>query len=461
VKAPPAPWPARIFAATFGAFLGLALLKFADPPIMQKYVTAPQNVWEFLLFSAWPVRWAYWLLLVVAVVGVLAARWRPAAPIWLVALPFFWLIWQGAASARSLGPELSNQTLRHFACCVACFYLGLCSLRRAGEARAFWCFLFCAFLLVLASGWEQRFGGLAATRRYFYAYLYPGIHELPPEYLKRLSSNRIFATLFYPNALAGGILLLLPITLATVWEMMRKRFTVGARQFLLAVTAVGALSCLYWSGSKGGWLLMLLLGLIALLRTRLAMKIKLALVGAVLVAGLAGFVLKYAGFFERGATSVSARFDYWRAALRIAAANPVFGTGPGTFSMAYQQVKRPESESARLVHNDYLEQASDSGVLGAALYTVFIAGSLAWSFRRKWPGASPVTPAKKPVPKTEPAMNVSDDWFRFAVWLGVLGWSLQSLFEFPLYVPSLSWLAFALLGWLLGREDSPGSGAKP
>jgi hypothetical protein len=453
VKPSPAPWLARVFAGLFGAFLGLALLKFGDPPIMEKYVTTPQNIWEFLLFTAWPVRWAYALLLAVGAVGVLVARWRPAAPRGLVALPFFWLVWQVAACAHSVGPEQSHVTLRHFACCVVCFYLGLCSLRRAGEARVFWGLLYCAFLLVLATGWEQHFGGLEATRRYFRLYIYPQMREVPPEYLKRLTSNRIFATLFYPNALAGGMLLLLPIMVATVWRVMRQRFTAGARQFLIAATAVGALGCLYWSGSKGGWLLMLLLGLIAVLRSRLARKLKLALVAAVLVLGLAGFVLRYAGFFERGATSVSARFDYWRAAVQIVNAHPVFGTGPGTFSIPYQRLKRPESESARLVHNDYLEQASDSGLLGAALYTVFIAGSLTWSFRRKAKGVASATPTKNPVPETGPGTEAGVDWFRFSVWLGVLGWSLQSLFEFGLYVPALSWLAFALLGWLLGDED--------
>jgi hypothetical protein len=37
-----------------------------------------------------------------------------------------------------------------------------------------------------------------------------------------------------------------------------------------------------------------------------------------------------------------------------------------------------------------------------------------------------------------------------AIWLGVLGWSLQSLVEFGLYIPALAWPAFAFLGWLLG-----------
>ena len=36
----------------------------------------------------------------------------------------------------------------------------------------------------------------------------------------------------------------------------------------------------------------------------------------VVIAGLAGFFIKNAAYFRRGAPSVSARFDYWQAAVR-------------------------------------------------------------------------------------------------------------------------------------------------
>jgi O-antigen ligase len=80
---------------------------------------------------------------------------------------------------------------------------------------------------------------------------------------------------------------------------------------------------------------------------------------------------------------------------------------------------------ARLTHNDYLEQASDSGLPGFVAYALAIGGVLAWSGRR--------------------AMRDGGQFF--AVWLGVLAWALQSFVEFGLYIPALSWLAFALLGW--------------
>ena len=209
------------------------------------------------------------------------------------------------------------------------------------------------------------------------------------------------------------------------------------------------------------------------------------MITGVLLAGLIGFFWRHAVFFQKGATSVSARFDYWRAALQTAADRPFFGTGPGTFAIPYEKIKKPESEMSRMVHNDYLEQASDSGVVGFLSYAFLIVGGLTWSLRapRRLPrrsggvaGFPPRSPrqsgaAAGPLSRTQSFsdkdqhtnegnrdsqtgwhrfLSPCEDWLRFSVWLGLLGWSLQSLLEFSLYIPALAWLAFTLLGWLLG-----------
>jgi len=425
-----------IFAGLFGALLGLSLLKFGNPPITEKWVNAPEGFWEFLLGYPWPIAWAYGLLILVGVAGIAVARWRSAAPGWLIALPLVWLVWQLIAGTQSVAPELTTPTLKHFAACVLCFYLGYFSLSRAMRLWPFWLGLLGGFLLVLAVGWEQQLGGLKESRGYFFVYVYPHLKVVPPEYLKKISSDRIFSTLFYPNALAGVLILLLPAALAALWQL-RRLLTAAARWFLMGVAGTAGLACLYWSGSKGGWLLMLLAGLVALLRVPFSQRLKIALVTGVLLAGLAGFFWKHAAFFRKGATSVSARFDYWQAAVQTAKERPAFGTGPGTFAIAYQKVKRPESEMARLVHNDYLEQASDSGVVGLLAYALFIVCAVARSFPK--PGKTLAT--------------ACDDWLAFSVWLGVLGWSLQSFVEFGLYIPAVAWPAFTFLGWLMGRNQ--------
>ena len=441
---------ANLFAGLFGAFLGLGLLKFCNPPIMEKWTTPPEDIWEMVFGGPWPIWWAYTLLALLAVLGLSVALWKVLPQPWLIALPLAWLLWQCLAAAQGVDGRLSWVTVRHFASCVGCFYLGYFALSRSSSLRPFWAVLFCAFFIVLAEGWYQHFGGLEQTRRYFYLYELPKMKEVPPELLKRMNSNRISSTLFYPNALAGAVLLLLPMALGVI-GLARNMFTAGARTLLMVVFGLGGLGCLFWSGSKGGWLLMLILGLVALLQVRMPKAARVSLLCAVLFLGLGGFFLRYSGFFQKGATSVTARFDYWRAAAQITFENPVFGTGPGTFLIPYTRIKRPESEPSRLVHNDYLEQASDSGLPGFLLYTAFIAGTLYWTRPRRIDSAATAVKGGPGPPGPQ------RDWQRVWVWLGVLGWALQGFMEFGLYVPALAWPAFAFLGWLLGSRTPTGT----
>lgn len=429
---------ARIFPWCFGGFLGLAVLKFCNPPVMEKFVVPPANGFEWAI-SSWPTGVGYWLLAGVTLVGIFAVRLQVHAPRWLMALPLAWLLWQFVAATQTVDADLTRVTLKHFVACVMCFYLGLFCLSRAGSEKCLLGPLAVAFALVIAVGFSQHFGGLKETRDYFWTYIYPTMPDVPPEYVKRLSSERIFSTLFYPNALAGAILLLSPPVLAWIWQA-RERFTVGARLFLCGVFLAGALACLYWSGSKGGWLLALVSGLVVLLNQDFSKRLKLILVCSVALAGGAGFIWKYAGFFQRGATSVVARFDYWEAAWKTTLAKPALGSGPGTFGVVYAGIKRPESEMARLTHNDYVEQASDSGFPGFAAYTAFIVGLIGIGYREWRRRRSPLV---------------------LGVWVGLLAWALQAIGEFTLYVPAVAWPAFALAGWLLGsvgkRFDNPTS----
>ena len=432
VLSSPAPRRPQVFALLLGVVFALALLKLGNPVIMESHLVVPGDAYEFVL-DPWPAAWGYGLLLAVALLGGSLLRWRRDVPRLMVILPALWLGWQILATGQSSAPTLSTLTLVHFGSCVVCFYLGLFVLGRQAEPNQFWIPLLIGFAFVMLSGFLQHFGGLEATRQYFWNEIYPKSNNLPPDLVKRMSSTRVFATLFYPNTLAGVILLWLPIQLAVIWSW-RTRFTPGARGLLMALVSGAGLACLFWSGSKGGWLLMLVLGFGGILALPFSRRLKLALVGGVLVLGLAGFVIKYAGFFQKGATSVVARFDYWEAAAKITAAHPLLGSGPGTFGQSYKAIKRPESEMALITHNDYLEQACDSGIPGFLLFTSFVIGCLVLTWRRARGQQSGV---------------------RWAVWLGLLGWSLHATVEFPLYIPALAWPAFALFGWLLAQPANP------
>lgn len=417
-----------------GAVLGISLLKFGNPVIFEGMIVAPEGVMEFLL-QPWPVSWGYLMVGVVALLVLKSGRFEWKTPRWLLLLPLVWLAWQFVSSTRSVSPELSRATLWHFSATVTWFYVGVFGLARFPNLRFFWGLLLSGFLLVLWFGSEQHYGGLEATRRMIYEQ--PNWRDFPPAYLKKIASDRIFSTLVYPNALAGVILLLFPFLLPVAWRVAAPLPRI-ARMVCVGLMAYLAVACLYWSGSKAGWLIALAVGALALSSRPFPRRVKVIALSVVLLGGLTVFAVRYAPYFKRGATSVGARFDYWEAAARTALDRPFFGSGPGTFSVPYAKIKRPESEMARLVHNDYLEQASDSGVIGFATYTTFVLALMAGSARKVW---------RHP------------DRSLFAVWLGLAGWTLQGLVEFSLYIPALAWPAFALMGYLFARcQDQAGPG---
>lgn len=420
-SAPPASgWPA-VWQLLLGFFLGLCLLKFGNPSILDKLVSAPTNSIEYI-FQPWPMRWGLVMLAILAVLGLGQIRTAPAMPKWLFWLPLAWLGWQIIAGVKTVDPKLSHPTLLHFTAMVGIFYLGACTFRSGTGFPRFALGLILGYALVLWFGLDQHFGGLEATRKLFYEQ--PNWQSFPPAYIQKINSNRIFSTLVYPNALAGAIILLAPSALFITWHATAKfgKVPQGVATGLLAYASA---ACLFWSGSKAGLLLVLGLGVLLILHLPFPRQYKIAIGVVVLLGGLAGFTIKFTDYFKKGATSVGARFDYWEAAVHTTKANPIFGTGPGTFGVNYAKIKKPKSEMAQLTHNDYLQQASDSGIIGFLTHITFWVASLALLYRKT---------------KSQPL------WF--AVWLGLLGWALQGFVEFGLYIPALSWTAYLLLGWL-------------
>lgn len=418
----------KLFAVLAGGLLGLALLKFGNPIIFDKLIGRPNDMWE-ILFQPWPITWGYALLGILVLLSLKTVRFKSTAPSWLVFLPIAWLIWQCLAGLGTIEPTLTRPTLIHFASCVLWFYFGLFGLGNLRQMIFFWLPAIMSFILVLWIGFEQHYGGLEATRRFFYEQ--PDWQKYPPEYLKRMASDRIFSTLVYPNALAGAILLYLPASLASIW-VFAHRLPRLSRCVVTGLVAYLGLACLFWSGSKAGWLIALLMTVVLMGQVPFPKKAKIGIAAIICAIGLIAFSAKFAGYFQKGATSVVARLDYWRAAVTVARQNLVLGSGPGTFSINYAKLKPPQAEMARLVHNDYLEQASDSGLIGMALYVSFLLGSIQFLYRKR-------------------RMELAVFWF--PTWLGLLGWALHSFVEFPLYIPGLAWPAFALLGSLIGSGE--------
>ncbi len=443
----------KCYALAFGLFLGLCIWKFGNPVILDHKISSPATVAD-LLAAAWPTHWANWIFLPLAGLGAwlmfqTKISWPQSK--WLGLLPLAWLGWQFLSAAQTVDADLTAATLWQFSGCVACYFLG--ALLPAREQLLRWlllgvlaAFTFCLVravnqrvfefpqnhqLLVEGErdGWtnfppatiaEMKSDGIIITTN--------GADVANPVFLDKFKKARVSGTLVYPNALAGLILLLWPASLVLAFGATKK-LKLLIRWAVIGLTIFLGGAAFYWTGSKLGWLIGIGLAGLFLLRRAGPKKIKFAAVAVVLILGLGIFAVRFHHYFAAGATSAGARFDYWRAAVQTTVARPLFGTGPGTFQRPYARLKAPESEMARLAHNDYLEQFSDSGLIGGLTYAAWIFLALAAAGKKIWRANDP---------------------FSFAIFAGLLAWFAQGFGEFALFVPGLAWPAFTLLGGLTG-----------
>ncbi len=445
------------YALIFGLFLGLAILKFGNPVILDQKIAPPVSLAEFWV-DAWPPHWSNWILLPLALVGAAFAftskrHWPGSRWLWL--LPLLWFGWQVLSATQTVDGNLTTMALCQFAGCLACYFIGALIFGHQCAWRWLLVGVLMAFAFCVVRSIDQRLFEFPQSRQMLLEGQRTGWTNVSPEVLAELKQNqivittngadtanpivlaklatgRVMGTLIYPNALAGLILLLLPVSLVLAFNNTRPlRPPVRIPVIVLTIVLGGIAFC--WTGSKLGWLIAMIIGALYLLRLNWPSKFKIVAVAAMVILGLGVFAARFHNYFASGATSASARFDYWRAAAIITGNHPLLGTGPGTFQRPYALLKSPAAEMARLAHNDYWEQFTDSGIPGGIFYGSWIILSLVTIGRRIWKAGDSVT---------------------FAFFIGLLGWFIQGIGEFSLYVPALAWTAFTLLGFLTSKAGN-------
>lgn len=443
----------EFYALAFGLFLGLCLWKFGNPVILDANIPPPVSASDFLS-EPWPTHWANWVFLPLALLGAVIAcskklRWPGTK--WLLLLPLFWFGWQLLSATQTVDSHLTTVALWQFFGCIACYFLGALVLGSEPMLRWLMIGVLAAFTFCLVRAIDQRLFEFPQSRQMLVEGERAGWTNLPPEtvlemkrenviittngvdvanpaILTKFAKGRVNGTLVYPNALAGAVLLLFPISLMFAFNRTHRLRPV-IRGGVITLTLFLGGAGFFWTGSKLGWLIAIAVGGACLFRLKWSARLKWAAVTLVLVVGLGIFAVRFHNYFAAGATSAGARLDYWRAAAQTTQTHPLFGTGPGTFQRPYARLKSPEAEMARLTHNDYLEQFSDSGIPGGLFYATWILLALLVIGRRVWNRGSPMA---------------------FTIFAGLLGWFVQGAGEFGLYIPALAWTAFTLLGCLLG-----------
>jgi hypothetical protein len=211
-----------------------------------------------------------------------------------------------------------------------------------------------------------------------------------------LRHARILSTIGLETAL-GGYLAVGAVFAAgvAVWVAIRKGLAREERQIGAAVSGVAAVlavAAMILSGTRGAWFAFVL-GMIVLgwalwpmaarlLRHTLGTDADtgaLVIVAAVLVLVLGVLLTTPIGERIRELPGhLSVRTTIWKAALRMTAARPATGQGPGTFRRQFP-FYRPADYAAHRVgsatihaHSEYLDILAETGLLGGVTFAIFI-----------------------------------------------------------------------------------------
>ncbi|HSY74481.1 MAG TPA: hypothetical protein VK810_03340, partial [Dongiaceae bacterium] len=233
----------EFYTIAFGLFLGLCIWKFGNPVILDSIITPPNSFSEAWT-DFWPTHWANWILWPLAIAGtilVIAKKSRWPQTKWLWLLPLLWFGWQLFSTTQTVDSNLTTTTLWQFFGCVACYFLGTFLF---GDKRALNFLLvgiLAAFTFCLVRAIDQRIFEFPQNRRMLVEGERAGWTNVPPEIflqmqqngsvittngvdvanpaiLAKVSKGRVNGTLVYPNALAGIILLLFPISIALAFN---------------------------------------------------------------------------------------------------------------------------------------------------------------------------------------------------------------------------------------------------
>jgi len=223
----------------------------------------------------------------------------------------------------------------------------------------------------------------------------------------------------WPNALAGFLLLFLPLSLVLPFEL-QKRWQKGVSVVLLPVLA----ACFLCTFSFLGWVSFLLSGIIVFPFFQKKFKVK---VWPVLFVFLALFLIVVVR--KDFLAALSPRIFYYKAAFTLLAKSPLWGWGWNTFGLISSSLTNDKRILSAYVHNSYVQALVETGVIGFAgivLLAVFV-------FRK----------VKAAVYDNE---QESGHLITVAVAWGVTAFLIDNMFNFTMLQGNVAFFWWAMLG---------------
>ncbi len=433
-----------VFALSALAFL--APLKFTQIVQLDSLTPWPHGL-EWLT-HLWPSSAFYAIHLLL--LGLSIPLWKQSLPTRRMPIGLAWvfLLIQILATLGSMNRAASFHVLEFFFSITVAFTLGQIAIQTHEDLEWITFAWVAATVVTVWLGWLQVTGG--REQALIQLLHQPDLITQNPLIRDWAESDRIYAAFVTPNALAGYLVAALCILPA--WLFLNT--SPGAKKPVLTLSflvllALAVLFCLWRTQSKSGFLILVITSLLAAFLLSATRRRAIMAMGVLIVAALLLFALGYmrpAGpgrvprnlldqldiaphkrqpALERGAQSLHTRLAFWNAALKITRDHPLLGSGPGTFGILYPNYKKPEDLSTRLVHNSYLQMATESGVPGFCSYLAWFGGALWMGWRR--------------IRQTRNAVST-------LLWCACFSFAVQSLVDFNLYMPGLAWPIFLILG---------------
>jgi len=393
-----------------------------------------------ITFPNW--NFIYQIVIVVMLMAWLIMSWekgrltlvRTGVDLPLILLSVFVLL----SVSRSVDLYRSLKFVLQFISYVILFYIVVNNIRDRKKIYLLSACFITAAVLVSLYGFYQYFWGLELTREFIARH--PEMAPASSNFTTRLMSNWIFSTFVYQNALAGYLIISIPLALSFL-IIIRKAYLKSA----LLLSVVFMMTALFMTYSKAGWAICILLlflyaGLFILIKDRQWRHKNRKIIGCVFLLILLGVivlaVINPSG--RLGGSGISGsfrtRWEYWEASWAMIRERPFLGFGPDCFGSVYSKFKPVLAEETQMAHNNYLQMWTDSGVFA------FICFIWLWfAFCKK--GFTGLFISGEKEEKT-----VEDNIILLGLVTGVTGFLLHSLLDFSLYVPGITTQVFIMMG---------------
>jgi O-Antigen ligase len=323
--------------------------------------------------------------------------------------------------------------LRQFSSYFLLYYFFLNNLDDRRQRRIFGYIFLSAAGVIGLYGVYQYVWGFDRIVADVYSWAPP---HLVGDYLIRIAGRRVFSTFVYPNALAGFLLLALPVGAMTAISFFRDKEKLNryGRLVLVGVMLAATIVSFVLSGSKGGAICLavtVFAGILILWRkSNLSSKWVIIIITAA-IAGVVVFISTPGGkaLVKAGKFTFSERVSYWKAGIRMVAAKPVFGHGANSFKDLYTIYKDPFANPVKNAHNNYLQLAVETGIAGAVAFVLFWLSIIFFAGRKI-----------RSIPK-EGGMTGEKSLLIIGPFLGLVGFLIHGVVDFDLYVPSITMTA--------------------